>query len=306
MLYLLESYVNKNLRKSALSACQHTHKKMLIRAFQKDDVLLNDIKTSQTDEGFKVWWLAQSGFLIKWSEKYLLFDPYLSDSLSVKYASTDKPHTRISELAITPARLDMISVVTSSHNHTDHLDADTLIPILKYNPQIQFIIPEANRAFVSERVKCSSQFPIGLSDGESVEATGFKIYGVPAAHNSFDRDENGKIKYMGFVAEFGQFKVYHSGDTLWYDNMVEILKPFQVDVAFLPINGNKPERRVAGNLNAAEAALLAKEIGAKLTIPHHYNLFDFNTEDPNNFIEEAEKVGINYRVLEIGEGILIK
>jgi L-ascorbate metabolism protein UlaG (beta-lactamase superfamily) len=279
---------------------------MLIKASQKDDVLLNDIKTSETGNGFKIWWLAQSGFLIKWQGKFLLFDPYLSDSLSVKYAATDKPHTRMSELAINPARLDMIDIVTSSHNHTDHLDGETLIPLFSSSSNAKFIIPEANRDFVCERVKCAKDFPIGLSDGESVEVDGFKIYGVPAAHNSIDRDEKGKIKFMGFVAEFGGYKVYHSGDTLWYDGIVETLKPFQVDVAFLPINGNKPERRVAGNLNYQEAVQLAKEINAKLTIPHHYNLFDFNTEDPQNFIQEAEREGINFKVLEIGEGMMVE
>jgi L-ascorbate metabolism protein UlaG (beta-lactamase superfamily) len=278
---------------------------MLIKAKQKGDVLLNDIKNSETGNGFKIWWLAQSGFLIKWQGKYLLFDPYLSNSLSVKYATTDKPHTRMSELVIDPAKLDMINIVTSSHNHTDHLDGETLIPLLSANSKIKFIIPEANRAFVCERVKCANDFPIGLSDGESVEVEGFKIYGVPAAHNTIERDENGKIRFMGFVVEFGGFKVYHSGDTLWYDGIVETLKPFQVDVAFLPINGNKPERRVAGNLNFQEAVQLAKEINAKLTIPHHYNLFDFNTEDPQNFIQEAEREGIVFRVLEIGEGVFI-
>ena len=278
---------------------------MLIQAILKDDVLLHDIKTSETGNGFKIWWLAQSGFLIKWQGKFLLFDPYLSDSLSVKYASTDKPHTRMSELAIDPAKLDMIDIVTSSHNHTDHLDGETLIPLLSINSKIKFIIPEANRGFVYERVKCKNDFPIGLSDGEFVEVDGFKIHGVPAAHNTIERDENGKLKFMGFVAEFGIYKVYHSGDTLWYDGIVETLKSFQVDVAFLPINGNKPERRVAGNLNYKEAVQLAKEINAKLTIPHHYNLFDFNTEDPENFIQEAEREGIVFRVLEIGEGVLI-
>jgi L-ascorbate metabolism protein UlaG (beta-lactamase superfamily) len=278
---------------------------MLIKALQKDDVLLNDIRTSETGEGFKIWWLAQSGFLIKWQGKFLLFDPYLSDSLSVKYATTDKPHTRMSELAIDPARLDMIDIVTSSHNHTDHLDGETLIPLLSSSSNAKFIIPEANRDFVYERVKCAKDFPIGLSDGESVEIEGFKIYGVPAAHNSIERDENGKLKFMGFVAEFGAYKVYHSGDTLWYDGIVETLKPFRVDVAFLPINGNKPERRVAGNLNYQEAVQLAKEINAKLTIPHHYNLFEFNTEDPQNFIQEAEREGIKFKVMEIGDGILI-
>jgi L-ascorbate metabolism protein UlaG (beta-lactamase superfamily) len=277
---------------------------MLIKALQKDDALLNDIKNTETGNNFKIWWLGQSGFLLKWSGKFLLFDPYLSDSLSKKYASTDKPHTRMSELVIDPACLDMISVVTSSHNHTDHLDAETLMPLLSVNPKIKFIIPEANRAFIADRVKCDLSFPIGLSDGESVEVEGFKIYGVPAAHNTIDRDENGKIKFMGFIAEFGGYKVYHSGDTLWYDGIVETLAPFKVDVAFLPINGNKPERRVAGNLSFEEAARLAKAIGAKLTIPHHYHLFDFNTEDPENFVIEAQKQGINFKVMQQGEGFI--
>jgi L-ascorbate metabolism protein UlaG (beta-lactamase superfamily) len=277
---------------------------MLIKALQKDDALLNDIKNTETGNNFKIWWLGQSGFLLKWSGKFLLFDPYLSDSLSKKYASTDKPHTRMSELVIDPACLDMISVVTSSHNHTDHLDAETLMPILEVNPEIKFIIPEANRAFIADRVKCDLAFPIGLSDGESVEVEGFKVYGVPAAHNTIDRDENGKIKFMGFIAEFGGYKVYHSGDTLWYDGIVETLAPFKVDVAFLPINGNKPERRVAGNLSFEEAARLAKAIGAKLTIPHHYHLFDFNTEDPENFVKEAQKQGINFKVMQQGEGFI--
>ena len=156
-----------------------------------------------------------------------------------------------------------------------------------------------------ERVKCKNDFPIGLSDGESVEVEGFKIYGVPAAHNTIERDENGKLKFMGFVAEFGGYKVYHSGDTLWYDGIVETLKPFQVDVAFLPINGNKPERRVAGNLNYKEAVQLSKEINAKLNIPHHDNPFDFNTEYPQNFIQEADREEIVFRVLGIGEGVLM-
>jgi L-ascorbate metabolism protein UlaG (beta-lactamase superfamily) len=52
---------------------------------------------------FKLWWLRTEGFLIKWQGKYLLFDPYLSDSLTLKYQHTEKPHVRMSELAIDPA-----------------------------------------------------------------------------------------------------------------------------------------------------------------------------------------------------------
>ncbi len=274
----------------------------MIQAYKKDGELLQEIQsTIDKREGFRLWWLGQSGFLIQYNGRHLLFDPYLSDSLTKKYAQTDKPHTRISELVIEPALLNMIDVVTSSHNHTDHLDAETLLPLFEVNPSISMIIPEANRSFVVDRLKCTYDWPIGLNDNESTEIGPFRVYGVPAAHNQLERDEAGNLKYMGFVAEFGPYKVYHSGDTLWYEGIVEILKPFQVDVAFLPINGNKPERKVAGNLNFEEAARLGKEIGAKLTIPHHYDLFEFNTEDPNSFVLKAKELEIPYRVLELGK-----
>src|SRR5690242_9492971 len=122
--------------------------KKLIPAFQKDDALLRDIEAAPDSETkFHIWWLGQSGYLIKWNGHRLLLDPYLSDSLTVKYSTTKKPHERMSELVIPADRLKSLDIVTSSHNHTDHLDGETLIPILKNNPGIKFLIPEANRAF---------------------------------------------------------------------------------------------------------------------------------------------------------------
>ena len=276
----------------------------LIKPIQKDDTLLNDILSFKSDEAFKVWWLAQSGFLIKWQGRYILLDPYLSDSLSIKYQHTEKPHVRMSERAIDPGKLNFVDIVTSSHNHTDHLDADTLVPILKDNPNVKLIIPEANRPFVVNRVGCDEGFPIGLNDGVSTEYAGFKITGVPSAHNELERNEKGECLFMGFIVQFGAFTIYHSGDTLWFDGLEELLRAYHPDIAFLPINGNKPERKVAGNLSAEEAALLGKSIGAKLVIPHHYHLFEFNTEDPALFEEHCKQHGVNYKVMQIGEGFM--
>ncbi len=109
---------------------------------------------------------------------------------------------------------------------------------------------------------------------------------------------------MGFIVQFGDYTIYHSGDTLWFDGLDELLKTYQPDIAFLPINGNKPERKVAGNLSAEEAALLGKSIGAKLVIPHHYHLFEFNTEDPKVFEEHCKQQGVNYKVMQMGEGVV--
>lgn len=273
----------------------------MIPAIKKDEELINEMDSLLNDEShFHLWWLGQSGFLLQWKGQRVLIDPYLSDSLTKKYLTTDKPHTRMSELVVRPELLKNIWVVTSSHNHTDHLDAETLISVLKNNPGIKFIMPEANREFVEERVKCEKGFPIGLSDGRSVNVDEFIFHGIPAKHNEIERDENGNCRYMGYVIEFGDYKIYHSGDTIWYDGMVEIIKPFAVDVAILPINGNKPERKVAGNLDCKEAAKLGKAIGAGCVIPCHYDMFTFNTADVNDFIKEAEKTGQTYRVLKGG------
>lgn len=276
-------------------------------SFQKDDALLTEIRLTATPPGsFACWWLGQSGFLIKWSDKHLLLDPYLSDSLTKKYAGTTKPHVRMTEQVIDPARLDFIDLVTSSHNHTDHLDAETLQPLLKANPQLKMIIPEANRAFVAERTAADPAWPIGLDAGHAVEVDGFKFTAVPAAHESIDKDEKGRCRYLGYVVQFGGFTVYHSGDTVLYSEMVPLLRPFEVDLALLPINGRDPSRGVAGNLDCKEAAGLAKAIGAQYVVPCHYDMFAFNTADVGLFEKEAKKKKQAYKLLRNGEGVLFK
>jgi L-ascorbate metabolism protein UlaG (beta-lactamase superfamily) len=279
---------------------------MLIPAFQKDEALLADIAHHQPlATGFRLWWLGQSGFLVQWQGRHLLLDPYLSDSLTRKYATTDKPHTRLSERVVDPARLTMLHVVTSSHNHTDHLDPDTLQPLRAANPGLQLLAPEANRATVAERAQCPIGLPVGITDGQTVELEGFTFLAVPAAHNQITRDERGNCQFIGLVVKFGPYALYHSGDTLWYPELVDLLRPHQVDVALLPINGNRPERRVAGNLNFDEAARLGRAIGAKLTVPHHYHLFEFNTEDPAKFAQAARQHGTPHRVLRLGERLSV-
>jgi L-ascorbate metabolism protein UlaG (beta-lactamase superfamily) len=274
----------------------------MIKAVIKDHELIDEMDSLSLDEKtFHLWWLGQSGFMLQWKGKRVLIDPYLSDSLTKKYAATDKPHIRMSERVIDPALLKNITIVSSSHNHTDHLDAETLIPVLKNNPDIKFIIPQANRDFVAERVACDNDFPIGLTDGQSVTIDEFTFHGIPAKHNEIERDEKGNCRFMGFVIQFGDYRIYHSGDTLWFDNMVDVLKPFSPTLALLPINGNDPARKVAGNLNCYEAATLAKAINASCVIPCHYDTFTFNTADVRDFESEANKINQLYRVLKHGE-----
>jgi L-ascorbate metabolism protein UlaG (beta-lactamase superfamily) len=231
----------------------------------------------------------------------VLLDPYLSDSLTRKYCQTDKPHVRMTELPMDPSRLSFVGIATSTHNHTDHLDAETLCPILAQNPNLQLVIPEANRTFVVDRLKIDPAKPIGLDDGSSVEISGIRFSGVASAHETVERDDGGRASFLGYVLQFGGWTLYHSGDTVRYSSMAEKLRPFRIQVALLPINGRSPERRVPGNLSGPEAAQLAKDIGAKLVIPCHFEMFEFNTSSPDEFIEHCQRLGQPFKVMCCGE-----
>ncbi|MBM3783464.1 MAG: MBL fold metallo-hydrolase [Acidobacteria bacterium] len=236
-------------------------------------------------DGVALWWLGQSGYLVYSAGEWLCFDPYLSDSLTRKYANTPKPHVRMKPIVAAPSELTFVDVATSTHNHTDHLDAETLHGIA---PK-KLVIPEANRAFVCDRLGCAKDWPLGMRIGETRPVGGFDFTAVPAAHESLTPET------IGYVVRTNGVTIYHSGDTLLYESQAPLLRGFDVDIAILPINGK------VGNMNHAEAAWLGKAIGAKVTIPCHYDMFEFNTADPAGFAAEAARLGTPHRILSLGE-----
>jgi L-ascorbate metabolism protein UlaG (beta-lactamase superfamily) len=267
----------------------------MIRPLRAGDAFLADVQAATGP--LDLWWLGQSGFLVAHDGRHLLLDPYLSDSLTRKYAGTDKPHVRMTERVIEPERLAFVDVVTASHAHTDHLDPDTLRAL----PEADLVVPEAHRELATER---TGRAPTGIDDGLTVELAGFAITAVPAAHEQIERDVGGRMLHLGYVVRCGRFALYHAGDTIPYDGMAERIGG-GIDVALLPINGRAPERRVAGNLTGEEAAVLAHEVGARLAVPMHFEMFEFNTEPPDAFVAACERLGQPYRVLRAGERLTL-
>jgi L-ascorbate metabolism protein UlaG (beta-lactamase superfamily) len=268
----------------------------VIRPLQSGAALLADVRAAARD-ALHLWWLGQSGFLVAWDGRHLLLDPYLSDSLTRKYADTDKPHVRMTALVIDPSELAFADAAAASHAHTDHLDPDTLRALAG----VPIVAPEAHRALVVER---SGAEPLGIDDGESVDVAGFTITAVPAAHEEIERDAAGRMLHLGYVVRCGPFAVYHAGDTVAYEGQAE--RVGAVDVALLPINGRRPERHVAGNLWGDEAALLARAIGARVAVPMHFEQFAFNTEPPDAFVAACERLGQPHRVLRAGERLSVR
>lgn len=274
----------------------------MIEPVLRDEALLESIRATNACDGeFRLWWLGQSGFLLQWNRHHLLIDPYLSDSLTKKYAGTATPHIRMTAIPVNPDRLNFIGVVTASHIHTDHLDPETLRALLRANSELKLVVPEAERVAVDAKLSVPWPATFGVTQECNIELDDFRISGIASAHERVELDALGRCRFLGYVLQFGGWTVYHSGDTVLHPSLPQSLTPFGIDVALLPINGRDPKRGVAGNLNAQEAAWLGHEIKARVVIPCHYDMFTFNTASVEDFAEEAQRVKQRYHVLRCGE-----
>ena len=106
-----------------------------------------------------------------------------------------------------------------------------------------------------------------------------------------ERDADGNHRFLGYVLETGGARIYHSGDTVFFDGLVEDVKPLAPDVVLLPVNGSRPElsaNGVPGNLSLDEAIDIACGLGADAAVFHHYGMFAFNTVDPRAIDAAAE------------------
>lgn len=247
---------------------------------------LDDLLALPDGPGASIAWLGQAGFLIRQAGLSIVIDPYLSDSLAEKYRGKAFPHVRMMPAPVQPGELTGIDWVLCTHGHTDHMDPGTLPPLLAANPQARVVVPRADMEKAVERGVPLDRL-VAVDAGETTDLGGVLCTATPAAHEELTRTEAGFL-FLGYVLSGGGVTLWHSGDTIPYDGLVEWLVPFQVDVALLPVNGRDAVRAangVPGNLTLEEAVALTDAIGARAMIGHHFGLFDFNTLD----IEEGRR-----------------
>ena len=231
-----------------------------------------------------LFWLGQEGVLLKGEDLALLIDPFLCQHPA-----------RLVPPADAPEAFAFVDYVLATHEHLDHLDLAAWQRLAAAAEAIRFVAPRA----IMDQVAAAGIEPervIAADPGEALElgpATVVPIRGVhgisvEAGYSDGTDIPPGLPRFLGYVVDLAGIRIYHAGDTIFFDGLVEQLAGLGIDVALLPINGRDYAREKAGlvgNMGPREAADLAAAIGAKVAVPLHYDLMEGNTEEPGHFLD---------------------
>jgi L-ascorbate 6-phosphate lactonase len=237
-------------------------------------------------------WLGQSSFLIDAPEGRIAIDLYLSDHLAAKYRGTDKPHDRLHACSVTPSDLADLDWVFASHKHSDHLDPGSIADVMASASGATLVLPAPLVDFAADDLGVPRARMVGVKAGDRVGP--FVV--LPAAHSQVDP------ACLSVVAEVGGLRIFHSGDTLVFDEQRAELQALAPDVVLLPANGRVAEHLgTPPNMSLEEGIQLARECGARLLIPHHYDLFAFNSRPATDIAAVLATSGVPHRVMEVDE-----
>ncbi len=233
----------------------------------------------------KIQFLGQAGFLMSGTRSRYLIDPYLSDFVITGGYGGVEFFTRNFPPPVLPGELLSIDAVFITHDHADHCDLETLEIICKNNPKCVFIGPGPVRSHLTSIMQ-KEKFIQPARERKGEIQGKIAYFTVPAAHPQFDKD-NSQIEpeCLGYIIKMDEVVVYHSGDTVVFDGLAEIIREslWKIDIACLPVNGRDEKREkmgIVGNMNVFEALELAKSLESKWMIPMHNDLFTINQENP--------------------------
>ena len=246
------------------------------------------------------WGLGQVGVAIKGPTGVLYVDPYLTDS-----DGTGGTLPRTFPPPLAPHEVTNADAVLLTHDHVDHTDLGTVLPLAEASPDARFVASFTARDSLAEAGLDAGRLVVP-EVGEALSVAGAKITAIPSAHTELERDPERGYPYLGYVIEWGGVTIYHAGDTVIYDGLIETLSGWRIDVAFVPINGRDYFRTkigIVGNTDLREAAELAEALDIGVIVPTHYDLLAFNAADPGHFVSYLYRLNPmrRHKILRPGE-----
>jgi L-ascorbate metabolism protein UlaG (beta-lactamase superfamily) len=230
-----------------------------------------------------VCWVGHATWLVQLAGTNAVVDPIWARAISGVVPRRSAPGVAVADLP----RVDVVLV---THNHRDHMDAPSL-RALSHAPVcvVPLGLGPSLRALGFRRV-------VELGWWEHTQVGGMRITLVPSQHWSRrGLDDTNDTLWGGYVMEGGGRRVYHTGDTAYFDGFREIAARMGApDAALLPIGAYDPEwfmRRQ--HMNPEDALKAGADLDARMLLAMHWGTYQLTDEPldepPRLFLEQAAR-----------------
>jgi L-ascorbate 6-phosphate lactonase len=248
--------------------------------------LAEEVREAKAAPGTAVlWWLGQAGFVLKSSGGTVVFvDPYLSDAARRLHG--------FRRLSLPPMDPDEVraDLVVLTHEHTDHLDPDTLPVIASKNPACLFAAPSSCGGGL-DAAGVVPKRRLLLSPGAKQAFRDMTVHAAGADHGAL------APLAISIALDLGGVKMMMSGDSSWRSDLFKPLFDLGLDVVMPCINGG------FGNMGHVDAARMVGESGARIAIPCHFWTFaEQGAGDPMGFVTACQQLAPGARPAPLPRG----
>ena len=240
-----------------------------------------------------ITWIGHASFLIQFNDLNVLIDPNFANWLFLL--------KRIKRSGLRIKDLPPIDLVLLTHAHFDHFHKPTLRRLP--HPKIAVMpwgVGDLAQNLGFERV-------VELEWWENFGRQEWKVTLTPSKHWGARTLHDGHRGYGGFVLEHQGRKIYHAGDSAYFDGFVEIGKRLSPDVALLPIGAYHPESFRHVHMGPDEAMKAFRDLHSRWLVPMHYGTFRLGFEEmdepPRWLSQLAKEQGLTKKVKILSEGI---
>jgi N-acyl-phosphatidylethanolamine-hydrolysing phospholipase D len=252
-----------------------------------------------------ITWLGHATFLIRLNGMTILTDPFLTEFASPLWEFGPR---RYVQPGIGLDNLPPIDLVVVSHNHLDHLDAQT-VESLKGKEKIHVFVPLGLKLFFKDRGYTNVE---ELDWNERASYRGIELAALPVVHFS-GRGLNDKNKtlWCSWSISSQSGKVFFSGDTSYSSTTFKTIGkeygPF--DLGIVSIGAYKTRKYgPESHLTPEEAVKVALETKSNIAVAMHWGTIGLSDEPPweppIRFKKSAQDNGISSDqtwVMKIGE-----
>ncbi len=214
-----------------------------------------------------VTWIGHASFLIQFADLNVLVDPNFANWLFFL--------KRVKLAGLRIEDLPPIDLVLITHAHFDHFHK----PSLRKLPHPKLgIMPWGTSALARglgfDRL-------IELKWWESFATPDWSVTFVPSNHWGARTLRDEHRGYGGFVLEHSGRRIYHAGDSAYFDGFKEIGQRLAPEVALLPIGACQPESFRHVHMGPQDAVQAFKDLRAQWLVPMHYGHFKLGFEQPD-------------------------